>query len=59
MHAYTYKCMFVCMHVRIYTYVYVYVSIYVCIYISTVIFNSRDGQGKLWLPQISHFQQPP
>ena len=27
--------------------------------LSTVVLNSRDQQGKLWLPQFSHLQQPP
>ena len=27
--------------------------------LSMVVLNSRDQQGKLWLPQFSHFQQPP
>ena len=30
---------------------------YVCIYVSlsTVVLNSRGRQGKLWLPNFSHF----
>ena len=38
---------------------FVYLHLFLHISLSTVVLNSRDHPGNLWLPEISNFYNPP
>ena len=38
--------------IKTYIYIYIYIYIYVYISLGTLVPNSRDRQGKLWLPNV-------
>ena len=49
-HIYIYIYIYIYMYIYIYIYIYVYIYIYISL--GTLVPNSRDRQGKLWLPNV-------
>ena len=49
---YIYIYVYIYMYMYIYIYIYVYIYMYIYISLGTLVPNSRDRQGKLWLPSV-------